>query len=54
MVVRQLGGVNKGVVVSIGALDDLPTSLIFGFLRQEQQKHNDSHVNKNDLVCSSD
>ncbi len=35
-VVRQLGGVYKGVVVSVGALDDLPANFIFGFLREEE------------------
>lgn len=34
-VVWQLGGVNKCVVISFSALDDLPTNLIFGFLRGE-------------------
>lgn len=32
LVVWQLGGVNKGVVVAIGAFNDLPANLIFGFL----------------------
>lgn len=35
VVVRQLGGINKGVVVSISALNDLPPDLVFGFLREE-------------------
>lgn len=35
VVVRQLGRVNEGVVVSVGALDDLPANLVFGFLREE-------------------
>lgn len=35
VVVRQLGGVNEGVVVSISALNDLPPDLVFGFLREE-------------------
>lgn len=34
VVVRQLGGVNKGVVVAVGALNDLPANLVFGFLRR--------------------
>lgn len=38
VVVRQLGGVNKDVVVSVGALNDLPTNLIFWFLREEVEK----------------
>lgn len=35
VVVRQLGGVNKGVVVPVGALDDLPADLVSGFLGEE-------------------
>jgi len=36
LVVRQLAGVDEGVAVPVGALDDLPANLIFGFLRKEE------------------
>lgn len=35
VVVWQLSGVNKGVVVSVSAFDDLPTNLIFWFLQKK-------------------
>ena len=35
VVVGQLGRVDEGVVVSVGALDDLPANLVSGFLREE-------------------
>lgn len=38
LIVWQLGGVNKGVVVSISAFDDLPADLILRFLAGEEQQ----------------
>lgn len=38
LIVWQLGGVNKGVVVSISAFDDLPADLILRFLAEEEQQ----------------
>lgn len=46
VVVQQLGGVNKGVVVSICALNDLPANLIFGFLREVERRQQAVNVNK--------
>lgn len=38
LIVWQLGGVNKGVIVSISAFDDLPADLILRFLAEEEQQ----------------
>lgn len=38
MVVRQLGGVDVHVVVSVDALDDFPLNLVFGFLARMHSK----------------
>lgn len=43
LVVRQLGWVNKGVVVPISALNDLPANLIFGFLVEEEHQVRPCH-----------
>lgn len=38
MVVWQLAGVDKDVVISISALDDLPAYFVFGFLGEEPKR----------------
>lgn len=38
MVVRQLGGVDVHIVVSVDALDDFPLNLVFGFLARMQRE----------------
>lgn len=38
VVVRQVGGVKEGVVVSIRALYDFPTDLVPGLLRRRDRK----------------
>lgn len=37
LIVRQLSGVNEGVVVSISRLDDLPTDLVPGLLHRKKE-----------------
>lgn len=38
MVVRQLGGVDVHIVVSVDALDDFPLNLVFRFLARMHGK----------------